>query len=271
MALTLAELDEIRERVARKGWLNVTHHPDDGKLVERIVSCSAVLDVEQRTLFGKLIDAYLYIPEVRQDVYELWTKIKIFCEPFQRVYIAPLKKRGETRTKSGDQICYVLSSLFPQNDPKFRSLGSPFSGEIVNLPEHCVVFIDDFVGTGETVEECYEAFSQRHPDMTSVVASIVAQERGIATAERLGVQVLTNHRRGRTLSDGIAIEGEPAENLRIYNLIEGRVGVGHDYRLGYGASEAVVTVSRTPDNTLPIFWTNAQQEDFKWPAPFPRR
>ncbi|RYZ91092.1 MAG: hypothetical protein EOP06_07190 [Proteobacteria bacterium] len=271
MTLTFAELDEIRERVSRKGWLNLIHHPEDGKLVDRIVSCSSVLNPEQRTLFGKLIDAYLYIPEVRQDIYDLWTKIRATCDLYQRVYLAPLKKRAEKRTKSGDHICYVLSSLFPQHDQKFRFLGTPFSDEIINLPEHCIVLVDDFVGTGETLEECYEQFSLKHPGMTAVVATIVAQEQGITAAARIGVEILTNHRRSRTISDGIAIAGEPAENLRIYSSIEGSVGVAHEYRLGYGASEATVTISRTPDNTLPIFWTNANQEEFKWSAPFPRR
>jgi hypothetical protein len=271
MALTLAELDEIRERVARKGWLNVVHHPDDGQLVERIVSSSALLNGEQRDLFGKLIDAYLYIPEIRNEVFDLWVKIRSFCSDYDRVYIVPLKKKGERRTKSGDQISYVLSSLISQNDSKYKSFGTPFSNEIVDQQNFCAVFIDDFVGTGETVEECVEEFRKKHPEMNTVVASIVAQERGIAAAERLGVQVLANHRRDRVISDGNSIDGSTSDNLRVYNSIEGAIGVSHDYRLGYGASEAVVTISRTPDNTLPIFWINSPDEDFAWLAPFPRR
>lgn len=271
MALTASELDALRDRVAQKGWLEISYNPDDGALVDRIVACSEVLDEQQRELFGHLIDSYLYVRDITPEIHALWVKIRSFCFQYDLVYIVPLKNRHETRTKSGDSVCYSLSSLFPRNDEKFTSFGTPFSNDIKPAPNSCIVIVDDFVGTGDSVEECCEQLRKIHPDVPIVVATIVIQERGLQALEALGLEVVRNYVRNRVISDGTSIPGAPLYNLDVYNSIERQLVVSHEYRLGYGASEAVVTVTRTPDNTLPIFWWNHNSEAFSWPAPFPRR
>ncbi len=50
--------------------------------------------------------------------------------------------------------------------------------------------------------------------------------------------------------------------------IEDKMSVKRNYRLGYGQSEALVTMCRTPNNTFPVFWE--EKGNMKL-APFPRR
>ncbi|MDP2338356.1 MAG: hypothetical protein Q8N05_18275, partial [Bacteroidota bacterium] len=102
----MAQLDALRERVANKGWLELAHNPDDGQLIDRIVASSELLNDEQHVLFGKLIDSYLYVREIVAEVHALWLKIREHCPQYDRVYIAPLRKKDEKRTKSGDSLCY---------------------------------------------------------------------------------------------------------------------------------------------------------------------
>lgn len=44
-----------------------------------------------------------------------------------------------------------------------------------------------------------------------------------------------------------------------------------DYSFGYKESEALVTMTRTPNNTFPLYWFEAKlDKNNKWQAPFPR-
>jgi len=52
--------------------------------------------------------------------------------------------------------------------------------------------------------------------------------------------------------------------------IESRLGNVNDFKHGYKMSESLVTMSRTPDNTFPVFWWDKCTTGSKWPSPFPR-
>lgn len=270
MALTIPEVDEIRARVERKGWMHNIHHPEDGLLFDRIVECASALNEAERELFGNLVDAYLYISDDKYEIFALWAEIKRHTEDCARVYVAPLKKRHEKRTKSGDRVNYTIATLFSEGD-KYESVGTPFSG-LININDNdCIVLVDDFIGTGETVEECLEEFRRDHPEARVIIATLVAQEWGLNRLAASGNTILTNHVRKKALSDAEILPGNSVENALLYDGLEARIGISHEFRRGYGNSEALVTVIRTPDNTLPIFWKNQQGEEFRWPALFPRR
>lgn len=42
------------------------------------------------------------------------------------------------------------------------------------------------------------------------------------------------------------------------------------YQFGYEKSEALVTMTRTPNNTFPVFWMNYEHKGSKFSPPFPR-
>ena len=57
------------------------------------------------------------------------------------------------------------------------------------------------------------------------------------------------------------------ENKDLMVEIEKNLGTKREYRFGYGDSESLVTMCRTPNNTFPIFW---QENNNMKVAPFPR-
>ena len=50
--------------------------------------------------------------------------------------------------------------------------------------------------------------------------------------------------------------------------IEHELGVSEEYEFGYGKSEGLVTLIRTPNNTFPVFWYEPSSDNL---APFVRK
>jgi hypothetical protein len=53
-----------------------------------------------------------------------------------------------------------------------------------------------------------------------------------------------------------------------YDAVEAILKCTEQYRRGFLGSEALVSLKRTPNNTLSIFWYEGKEKN--WPAPFPR-
>jgi hypothetical protein len=60
------------------------------------------------------------------------------------------------------------------------------------------------------------------------------------------------------------------EKIKIMLEIEKMIPGSTLFSLGYNQSEALITLTRTPDNTFPIFWKDHRKKGKKFKAPFPR-
>lgn len=269
LTVTAADLDELRRVFFSRGWETLIFHPAEGRVLDRVSRSLAVLNARQRRLYMSLLEKYLYISggDFIEELYRLSEAIRAQGN----CILVPLKSKKETGPKSGDSVCYGIKSVLPEgDDPRITLLDSPFSSKVPDTDGTLVIMVDDFVGSGDTFDEVYREFRAARPNARVVLAALVVQERGRHMVERHGVRVLTNHVRGRAISDRM-IAGDVAENLSAYDDIERLLDIDHGVRRGYGNSEALVTLQRTPDNTLPIFWKNKQGPDLAWLAPFPRR
>ena len=99
------------------------------------------------------------------------------------------------------------------------------------------------------------------------VLALVAQEEGVDYIQKLGVELYVGETRRKGISDYYTDE-EAEHRLKLMEEIEDKMSVKRNYRLGYGQSEALVTMCRTPNNTFPVFWE--EKGNMKL-APFPRR
>jgi hypothetical protein len=72
------------------------------------------------------------------------------------------------------------------------------------------------------------------------------------------------------ISESTAIENKVAA-LKIVDRIEKRLRITEKFFRGYGQSEALVKMIRTPNNTFPLYWCDKTKKGDKWPAPFPRK
>lgn len=104
-----------------------------------------------------------------------------------------------------------------------------------------------------------------------MVAAFVIQEDTVFDLFSQGLAVFHGKTHKRAISgQGNIGSFDEGLALRIYDQIESHLSVAEEYKRGYEQSEALITLKRTPDNTLPIFWSRKDKDGTKWPAPFPR-
>jgi len=137
------------------------------------------------------------------------------------------------------------------------------------LSEDCaLIFLDDFCGTGQTGLKFWKSHAQEiqknHPDTKIYYLALVAMEMGTSRIEdytKLNVIspviIKEQHRvfsdRSRVFLDG--------SKRAIAKEICGGYGerlVGKDHKYGFGDSQVLIGFHHNiPDNTLPIFWSDA--------------
>ena len=132
-------------------------------------------------------------------------------------------------------------------------------------------FLDDYVGTGDTIVKALELLRQRFPaaEWNAVfVLALAAQRQAVERLKAFDCTLVAGTVLGRGISDSSIADISDA--LRVMDKIGLRLGVAKSARLGYGKTEGVVSMMRTPNNTFPVFWTTKQVAGCAWTAPFPR-
>lgn len=127
-----------------------------------------------------------------------------------------------------------------------------------------ICLIDDFIGTGNTVLEATEYFFDREYTINDIaIIALVAMKDGIVTLKEKGYHVYADSICSKAITD------TPNERKwkRIMTTLENKIKVKSKYHFGYGQSEALVKMIRTPNNTFPIYWLYNNKNKF---APFPR-
>ena len=154
----------------------------------------------------------------------------------------------------------------------YTDLRSPHFAKMVRakIP---IIAIDDYIGSAKTAIDFVEYYRKLFPAHHSqvLVAGLAAMERAISRLDEMKIPICNNLIYKRGISDNQ--NWTPAQKIQFIAIMEQtetRIGIGADYRLGYGQSEALLRMIRTPNNTMPIFWTTRAVSGVPWPAPFPR-
>ena len=94
------------------------------------------------------------------------------------------------------------------------------------------------------------------------IISLVSMKEGISKLAAEGYNTYTNI----CCEKGLSVRGD-ASQIDLMKALESNIKVAEDYRFGYGGSESLVRMMRTPNNTFPIYWLRNKKNKF---APFPR-
>lgn len=137
----------------------------------------------------------------------------------------------------------------------------------IDNDDNILILVDDFIGTGETAQKCINNISRITKSIEKIfVIALVAQKSGIQLIESLGIRVYADVICNKGISD--YYQGKELEDkISLMKDIESKLSIKKEYRFGYGASEALVTMKRTPNNTFPLFW---KENSCQSKAPFPR-
>jgi hypothetical protein len=264
------EIAQLSELIERKGWSSF-----DGTLRRRGDTVSGLLVTflermasPQRALAMDLLSDYLILKDYTLPAIDLLDRI---CAATSgSLKIAPVKTRRAGRIKSGDALVYEMDAhqmSIEERILKFHD--DPFEAEFWEGSEKKIL-VDDFIGSGDQIFEMIDEISKSGiAPRIDTVATIVMQEPGQKRLLDHGINVITIYARPKALTYLASTSGKDEGELRaIYLEIEKHTGCSPFESFGYQNTEATVTMKKTPDNTLPIFW---YEGDAGWPAPFPRK
>lgn len=241
---------------------------------------ASVLDDGQFNLFCVLLKKYCFIEQERYvpSFERALSKLAPSQDPNHIYRLLPLiAPKDKNKVKSGNSQLYGFAYTTWKRSAEFRAFHiTPHlnSDEIkkIQAPKKpfTTIVVDDFIGTGNTALEFLADYSSQPNHFEEIVfISLVAMQEGIKSINNLGHRVITDKVAVRGIADCALLKGEE-EFYKIMSQIEDQIKISDDYRRGYGASEALVTMQRTPNNTFPLFWAKSRADGSRWPSPFPR-
>jgi hypothetical protein len=240
-----------------------------------------VLEPSERSLLIELTGLYYWITgdEYIHLLLDVFKDIPAeFYESAKKLYLFPvIKPTDEGRPKSGTGLTYDIKAEFPRIS-KLRHISAStlekfeqFKTKPGTKETELLCLVDDFIGTGDTLDQCLEAISQYmeiNYDRMFIVAISCQQE----THEHLiakGVKIYSRYLIPKGISD-FNEQATADKKKALMRKMEESVPGAKSFSLGFQESEAIITLKRTPDNTFPIFWKKARREGRWYDAPFYR-
>jgi hypothetical protein len=190
--------------------------------------------------------------------------------------IAPHDERAN-RIKSGHLVLYLAQHVAVPRHPllsalpieNFSSLDGLESRR--NRTKTLLIFLDDFIGSGDTAESGLRYYEENYkvPDDRIVIVCLVTMRHAMDRLTGGGYSVYCAQRTDKGITENPNLLDKP-HALALIDSIEAELSIGSIYRRGYKASESLVSMIRTPDNTFPMFWCLKKLDGSAWPAPFAR-
>lgn len=270
--LSYYDMLKIDDIFTQRGW------PKDSinksSLYERFIRTYEQLNGEEKDLFIKLSLSYKWVPlsEYLNLVVQLLEKavIKYYGAKAQDIWIYPIKKVEHSGTiKSADVVSYLCKAMQIQySDQLYKkkvhvicSL-SEICKKKTKFKEKPLLIFDDFIGSGKyALDVIDELASAGIPAGNVVACSLFISELGLQqlSSKKCPIEYIE-------VTQSI-IDKLSAREKDLLIRIETALGVKEDFKFGFGHSGNLISLLRTPNNSLPIFWLDKGRSHS---APFPR-
>lgn len=284
MALEVDIVVRLQKILEKKGWITRDPAAHDHKNThERFCLLLDALSPEEARLMLNLTENFEKI-DVAYCASLLKSALALVDETLiagaSRIFVLPLLASGdEKRVKSGSIAAYTLLHLGIRPYLEAKALASEAHDchSLEYLPDRVdkgpalLFVVDDFIGTGQTAIDFivkYEADYRQEND-SLIFISAAAMPSGIKRILDRGYEIKTALIQSRGISDSGILDRVPTA-MQIMDGIEARLDVEYGCNRGFGESEALISFTRTPDNTFPVYWAKKKKEGTQWPAPFPR-
>ncbi|MGG3206160.1 phosphoribosyltransferase-like protein [Brevibacillus brevis] len=277
--LNVSMAEKVINLFEQKGWEIEDSLEMEHSLFNRFCVMLESLTEEQQELVLELSENFLRIalPQYSLEIKNLL--IRVYQEDtelnkFNKIYVMPLlapKDIGKSKSSTLMAYSFIATdlqySVFASKQVILANTIDALPKNINSSTSSIILLVDDFIGTGETAEDALKhMFDNDIAKDKIVLLSLVAQKEGVERIESLGVKCFVTYLQEKGIS-GVFPPDEAKEKLKLMQLIEQKIKVKANNNLGYGKSEALVAMARTPNNTFPIYW----YENGKNIAPFPRR
>ena len=279
-SIPLETINELNNIFIDKNWnLGIDNEDNAFNLF-----CEMLLNFnkKQQRLILELTRKYLRIScaEIPQYLRLTLENIPEQSDDIKKIFVLPLltkDDRDKGKSKSSQFIYYLLQS-WETSISNIINVNSVVFGtyewltKILNDNDWKLLLVDDFIGTGGTAETAIiDLVQETGIDRERIIVfAIVSQDEGYQKLISQGITVVCTEKRKKGISDGY-VESIRDDYIEIMESIENKIKIKNGFHFGYNRSEALVTLTRTPNNTFPVFWEDKKINNDKWPAPFPRQ
>lgn len=273
---------ELAEIFQQKGW-DIEDGDHETSLYNRFCNTLARFEYDEQRLILDLTKRFLHVHFTKYDkeLNNVLEKMNRFGSREQMVaskfYVMPLiAPRDKGKIKSSTLMAYLMKETSIKLTDVFAGKELVVAETLEALPKNfsesgltTLILVDDYVGTGDTAVECLEYLFSNNvrtiiPEKV-IVISLVAQEVGVRKIESLGVKHFTSILCKKGITDHYT-QDKLETVIGLMSSIEAKIGVNDKFEFGYGRSEALVSMIRTPNNTFPVYWFAKNGIT----APFPR-
>lgn len=128
-----------------------------------------------------------------------------------------------------------------------------------------LILVDDFIGSGKQVMDSIDDICKLGINRDNIfILTLYIHETGKQRLDSEGINLIYLNSIHKEISERLK-----KEEIELLKNIELKIKVKEGYEFGYGKSEALISLVRTPNNTLPIFHT-VKKKGVNM-APFPRK
>lgn len=259
------DIDEYTKKMAelfsRNEWLS----PSDKKSLDKLIRFGECINDESKNMIYDLMLKYKKIP---------WTNyINLLIEiidnlplaKFHKIksfYVLPIiQECDKGKPKSSTTVAYAFKSPEISENIFFENK-KMIVNDIKGIPQNInksstsnVILVDDFVGTGEsalTFLEENEYIKNINKDKIFFIF-IAGMQDGIKRIQEKGYTVFCSYIQEKGI-DSIPNLNKKQEYILLMEKLETSYSIKENVKFGYGHSEALISLVRTPNNTFPIFW-----------------
>ncbi|NRS81662.1 hypothetical protein HP573_23240 [Bacillus cereus] len=193
-------------------------------------------------------------------------------ETSRKILVAPLLEYNNNNktTKSSNLMCYLMKSnqlsyLEFLGDIEVEVLTFLDKSDIdrINDENYILILVDDYIGSGQTAKRSVNSYLEQGIDKDDIVViSLIIEKTGKGILDNLGVRYFHSSKKVYTLSEIVDNEDKARQSI---NRIAKKIKATKSYKAGFNSGGALVSMIRTPNNTLPFYWWER-----KYKAPFPR-
>lgn len=258
-------------------------------LLNKYIEMLEKLNEKEQKVILELSKEFIWIKytEYLEKIKEILSKIYLeekFKE-FRELYIIPLLNLEEvlydenlSKTKSSNFMCYLFKShelqehiflkgkkiiivekpycLIKENSEIKERMDKKFPEKIATSSKKAVILVDDFIGSGKTALSAISYLEEKNiPKEKIIILSLAILSEGYRKISELGIKVYFNEYIRKSIAENSLNEFEKEDKKVILKEImkKLKIKLREGQEFGYENSECLISLIRTPNNTIPIF------------------
>lgn len=229
-------------------------------LSNKVFAIAKNLNDDELELFYEFFTKYKI---VKVDEYQslLFASLEILEKKIPKntscIYFQPIIDiKNPNKLKSGHFVHSLLDSLEFYQREFFKGKHIHLENELQKAKKSYIfVFLDDFIGSGEQSKAFIEAESKRlniKPNQIYILCFDIMSV-GANLLESKGYNLVYLNKLNKCITEDM-ISPLKEKYSKILDEMEERFSVPEEYKRGKGKCEGLISLKKTPNNTLPIFW-----------------